>query len=69
MVLVILLSHFSAKVTVTGEELQINSTVFDDAYQLDQFHFHWGADDTSGSEHTINSYHYPLEVSHSARVQ
>jgi len=31
-------------------------------YQILQFHFHWGADDTKGSEHTLNGKMFPLEV-------
>jgi len=31
-------------------------------YILDSFHFHWGADNTKGSEHTLNSVRYPLEL-------
>jgi hypothetical protein len=31
-------------------------------YKLLQFHLHWGTNDNSGSEHTINSKRYPSEV-------
>ena len=31
-------------------------------YQMLQLHFHWGGDDTRGSEHTIDGKEYPLEV-------
>lgn len=31
-------------------------------YQLWQFHFHWGEDDNSGSEHLISGRSYPLEA-------
>jgi Eukaryotic-type carbonic anhydrase len=27
----------------------------DDVYIFQQLHFHWGDDDTHGSEHTLNS--------------
>jgi carbonic anhydrase len=27
------------------------------------FHFHWGSDNTKGSEHTVNGKKYPAEVS------
>ncbi|KAK2172674.1 hypothetical protein NP493_943g00010 [Ridgeia piscesae] len=33
-----------------------------DTYKLLQFHFHWGKDSKTGSEHTINSQQYPLEM-------
>ena len=42
--------------TVTGGSLT-------DTYRLLQFHFHWGSEDDTGSEHTINEEQYPLEVS------
>jgi len=31
-------------------------------YNLAQMHFHWGSDNSKGSEHTINSVRYPLEL-------
>lgn len=31
-------------------------------YKLQQFHFHWGSDNTKGSEHQIDSKKYPAEV-------
>lgn len=31
-------------------------------YRLKQFHFHWGASDDKGSEHTVNGTKYPAEV-------
>jgi len=31
-------------------------------YCFDSLHFHWGVDDNSGSEHTIDGNMYPLEV-------
>ncbi|XP_068234635.1 uncharacterized protein [Palaemon carinicauda] len=34
----------------------------DDEYTFLQFHFHWGADDTKGSEHTIDRQKYPAEL-------
>merc|ERR1712002_645565 len=33
-----------------------------DDYQILQLHFHWGADDTKGSEHTIDGKMFPLEL-------
>lgn len=32
-------------------------------YTLAQFHFHFGSQDTKGSEHTVNGFQYPAEVS------
>lgn len=34
----------------------------DDRFVLDQFHFHWGLNDSIGSEHSINGERFPLEV-------
>ena len=31
-------------------------------YKILQLHFHWGNDDTKGSEHTINGRHFPIEM-------
>jgi len=31
-------------------------------YQFEQFHFHWGENDTVGSEDTINNHRYPAEM-------
>jgi len=33
-----------------------------DEYVLEQLHFHWGADDSIGSEHEVDGRHYALEV-------
>lgn len=32
------------------------------AYKLIQFHFHWGTDNSQGSEHTLGKTQYPLEL-------
>jgi len=31
-------------------------------FYLEQFHFHWGSDNTKGSEHQLYSVSYPMEV-------
>jgi len=33
-----------------------------DSFCMDSMHFHWGLDDKSGSEHTVNGYQFPLEL-------
>merc|ERR1712025_4153 len=38
------------------------------SYQILQLHFHWGSDDTEGSEHTLNGKEYPIEL-HIVHVQ
>ena len=42
--------------TITGGSLG------DNVYNLLQFHFHWGANDKVGSEHTVDGERFPLEV-------
>lgn len=31
-------------------------------YEFLQFHFHWGSDDSHGSEHTVDGFRYPMEM-------
>ncbi|KAI1291735.1 Carbonic anhydrase 6 [Halotydeus destructor] len=31
-------------------------------FKFEQLHFHWGSNDRTGSEHTINGERYPLEI-------
>jgi len=31
-------------------------------YSLNQLHFHWGHNDTMGSEHTVDGRHFPMEM-------
>merc|ERR1711974_228809 len=31
-------------------------------YHFTQLHFHWGSDDTVGSEHTVDGFRFPLEM-------
>ena len=38
------------------------TTTYLGEYRVFQMHMHWGADDQEGSEHTINSNSYPLEL-------
>ena len=37
---------------------------YEGAYVAAQLHFHWGANNSLGSDHTVNGSHYPLSVSH-----
>jgi len=43
-------------------ELQLLLLFQGTTYELTQFHFHWGADSSKGSEHTINGKYYQMEV-------
>ncbi|KAA0198474.1 carbonic anhydrase alpha, 8-like [Hyalella azteca] len=31
-------------------------------YKFDQYHLHWGAEDSRGSEHTIDNFRFPMEL-------
>lgn len=42
-------------ITVSGGPLK-------ETYTFEQLHFHWGADDSSGSEDTINNHSFPMEL-------
>ena len=33
-----------------------------DNFEIAQYHFHWGAGDEKGSEHTVDGKFYPNEV-------
>ena len=48
--------------TVDEGVMQINGAGFPEPFEPEQFHFHWGKDDTQGSEHTIDGKKYPMEV-------
>ena len=41
----------------------------DEIFTLDQFHFHWGENISSGSEHHFDETMFPLEVTHFSVVQ
>ncbi|XP_060761583.1 carbonic anhydrase [Neoarius graeffei] len=56
-----------------GHSVQVNFVDDDDStvltggpitgtYRLKQFHFHWGASDDKGSEHTVDGVRYPCEL-------
>jgi carbonic anhydrase len=47
--------YSESSVTLSGGNLP-------QTYYLAQFHFHWGYNDYEGSEHTINSVKFPLEM-------
>ena len=53
---------FSAQVSVDGSDLSITGGSLGGQYNFAQFHFHWGPNDNSGSEHTMDGDMYPLEV-------
>lgn len=52
---------FIAQTNILGS-LHVSGGGLDSDYQVAQFHFHWGSNDTNGSEHTIDGMAYPMEV-------
>lgn len=46
-----------------GEEMPtISGGLFNSVYALDSFHFHWGHNNSIGSEHAINHQRFPIEM-------
>jgi len=43
-------------------DVQLRHPMFLAPYQLTQIHFHWGKDDSVGSEHQFNGRYFPLEM-------
>ncbi|KAL8605089.1 hypothetical protein ACOMHN_018890 [Nucella lapillus] len=52
----------SAQVTYGGTAVTLKGGALPDTYQVAQFHFHWGSDNTKGSEHTVDGIAYPMEL-------
>ncbi|WAR27289.1 CAHZ-like protein, partial [Mya arenaria] len=46
----------------SSADLHLTGGNLGSTYKAVQLHWHWGADDTTGSEHTYQSKHYPLEL-------
>lgn len=43
--------------------MHVNGGGLPGIYVVEQFHFHWGSEKDMGSEHELNGYYYPMEVS------
>ncbi|XP_064612584.1 carbonic anhydrase 2-like [Liolophura sinensis] len=52
----------TVQVDLPGSDYLVKGGGLPKTYKLVQFHFHWGATDSEGSEHTVNSNSYPMEV-------
>ncbi|KAI0226786.1 Carbonic anhydrase 2 [Lamellibrachia satsuma] len=52
----------SAQVHTLDAHWTVSGGSLTDTYRLLQFHFHWGSESKTGSEHTIDSKQYPLEM-------
>jgi len=48
--------------TLPGDVGILSGGPLDGDYQILQLHFHWGSDDSKGSEHTIDGQSFPLEM-------
>jgi len=48
--------------TTNTNNFRVKDGALPDEYVLEQLHFHWGENDSIGSEHEINGRSYPLEV-------
>jgi len=59
------MSNKGHSVTISSDkfsEITISGGGLGDEYKLAQFHFHWGKDDMTGSEHLIDGKAFPLEM-------
>jgi len=52
----------SFQVTMPDNSVRIHGGGLADHYALEQFHFHWGKDNTEGSEHLVNGKAHALEL-------
>jgi carbonic anhydrase len=52
----------SYEVKVMEKTFSVSGGGLSGTFSTLQFHFHWGSDDTKGSEHTVNGKKYPAEV-------
>lgn len=50
------------QVGLKGQGLYIWGGGLPNVYVVEQFHFHWGSENSRGSEHEINGTHFPIEV-------
>lgn len=49
-------------VTVIADGLLVSGGSLGSTYRVAQFHWHWGSDDTHGSEHTVDGKAFPMEL-------
>ncbi|KAL4223216.1 carbonic anhydrase [Mactra antiquata] len=52
----------TVKVTLNDKKNQIKGGGLPGVFVAEQFHFHWGATDSRGSEHSLNGNHFPMEM-------
>ncbi|CAC5405232.1 CA [Mytilus coruscus] len=52
----------TVQVGLKGHGLEVCDGGLPGTYVVEQFHFHWGSEDTRGSEHEINGKHFSMEM-------
>ncbi|KAK2151080.1 hypothetical protein LSH36_376g03052 [Paralvinella palmiformis] len=52
----------SVEIEIINGSYMISGGKLPAQYKLQQFHFHWGSNNSKGSEHLINGRQYPLEM-------
>jgi len=50
-------------VDLKGQDVKVTGGMLPGAYIVEQFHFHWGPDSHTGSEHTLDGRQFSSEVS------
>ena len=48
--------------TLESGDLEVSGGGFIGTFRVAQFHFHWGSNNSLGSEHTVDGRRFPLEV-------
>jgi len=57
------MSMFAVKFSLeSGQAMSTSGGGLGTVYDIVQFHFHWGADNSIGSEHLLNGRSFPMEV-------
>ena len=56
------LSLLPVQVDLKSDASRISGGGLPGTFIAEQFHFHWGAVDARGSEHSLNGQHFPMEV-------
>ncbi|KAK0064973.1 carbonic anhydrase 2, partial [Biomphalaria pfeifferi] len=52
----------TVEVEYSGTPIILRGGSLPDEYKLVQYHFHWGAQDSRGSEHLLDGKHFPMEL-------
>lgn len=59
---------FLVQVDYLTGSLRVNGGDLGSEYEVAQFQFHWGSNDSQGSEHTTDGRPYPMEVFFDCKV-